>query len=65
MKVSIGQKVVVEGVRMTCTLIKRYFAWETYHFFYFNAGEPKDVEFTGDELDALGAVVEPKEGGQP
>lgn len=57
MKVKLGEKVVVDGIAMTCTSVKKGFGGTLFHFFYFNAGEPKDIDFHEDELDALGAVV--------
>ena len=63
MKVKLGEKVAIDGIRMTCTNVKKGFGGKWYHFFYFNAGEPKDIDFHEDELDALGAVVLDEDGG--
>jgi len=62
-KVKLGENVAIDGIRMTCTNVKKGFGGKWYHFFYFNHGEPKDLDFHEDELEALGAVIVGKDGG--
>jgi len=55
MKIKLGQKITIDGIRMVCTLVKVRFRGESYCFTYFINGELKEYEFDGNELEALGA----------
>lgn len=55
MSVKLGDVVEVDGIRMTCTYRKEFFAGWQYHFVYFSCGELKECEFCEMELVALGA----------
>lgn len=55
MKLDIGNKVQISDITMTCTVVKRDFQGEFYTMVYFSGGDLKCLDFSGGELDALGA----------
>ena len=53
----VGDKLEIDGIRMTVTLVKAGFnGHRRYHLVYFAAGDLKELEFDDGELDVLGAV---------
>lgn len=53
----VGDKLEIDGIRMTVTLVKAGFnGHRRYHLVYFAAGDLKELEFDDGELDAMGAV---------
>lgn len=57
MKLNIGDKVRISDITMTCTVVKRDFRGEYYSMVYFSGGDLKWLDFSGGELDALGAQM--------
>lgn len=57
MKLRIGDKVQISDITMTCTVVKLDFRGEYYTMVYFAGGDLKWLDFSGGELEALGARI--------
>ena len=57
MKLKLGQKIEIEGIKMTVILIMKGFSGISYNLAYWHNGERNFVSFPEKELDAIGAKI--------